>query len=67
MSQSGNNNSTNSATITATQRLTIPIGKNLSSATLRTLVPTQGAIAYDDVANGIFYGTSNQWVQLQNS
>jgi hypothetical protein len=64
MSQSGNNNAINSATISASQSLTVPIGKNLASATLRTLVPTSGAIAYDDGTNALYFGTPTAWVQL---
>jgi len=64
MSQSGNNNATNSATISATQCLTVPIGQNLSSATSRTLVPNQGAIAYDSGVQALYFGTPTAWVQL---
>jgi hypothetical protein len=63
-SQSGNNNSSNSATISATQSLTVPIGNNLASTTLRTLVPTQGAIAYNTTTNRLCFGSNGVWVEL---
>lgn len=67
MSQSSNTASTTSSTISATQSLSVPIGKNLSSSSLRTLIPSVGKIAYDSGDAHLYVGTTSGWVQIANS
>jgi hypothetical protein len=66
MSQSGFASSSNFDTIVASSKLITPIGANLGQLS-RTLVPTQGAIAYDTTSTKLFYGITNDWVPLNNN
>lgn len=63
MSQSSSSSFFNN-TIVATERLTLPTGKNLTNATSRTLVPTKGSMAYDSNLDLLYYGDTNQWLQV---
>lgn len=65
MSQSGNNSSSSASTVSATQTLSVPIGKNLANALTRTLTPSAGSIAFDSGTEQLFYGTTSAWVCLQ--
>ena len=47
--------------ISATGRLTIPMGSNLSDSITRTLTPSMGALAYDAPANLVYYGDVDTW------
>lgn len=64
MSQSGNNTSCSTSTVSATQVLSVPIGQNLTNALTRTLVPSVGSIAFDSVAQKLFVGTATGWQQV---
>ncbi len=48
--------------LSASKKLSIPVGQNLASASLRTLVPSPGAIAYDSGENLLYYGSVDTWI-----
>jgi hypothetical protein len=61
MSQYGSS-STSAHTVSATNKLSIPIGINLLNVNTRTLAPSIGAIAYDTTTNLIYCGgTTDVW------
>jgi hypothetical protein len=64
MSQSGNNTSSSTSTVSVTQVLSVPIGKNLATPLTRTLIPSPGSIAFDSVAQKLFVGTATGWQQV---
>ena len=60
MSQS--NSSSYNDVVIAGQKLTAPVGFQLTDPANRTLVPSSGAIAYDIGAELLYFGTTDQWV-----
>ena len=60
MSQ-GNSSSFGKEVISASQRLSGPIGQNLTNDTSRTLAPSMGAIAYGSDDNLLYYGSVDAW------
>jgi len=66
MSQSSNNSSFFN-TVTAAERLSSPVGRNLTNAVSRTLIPASGSIAYDIDSELLYYGNSDRWLQIDSS
>ena len=64
MSQSGNNSSSSASSVSATQTLSVPIGKNLTNPATRTLTPLAGSIAFDSGLQKLFVGTATGWQQV---
>jgi hypothetical protein len=60
MSQ-GNSSSFGSEVISASQRLSSPIGRNLTNVNTRTLAPSMGAIAYGADTDLLYYGSVDKW------
>lgn len=55
-------------TLGVTNKLSIPIGQNLSDTNMRTLAPSVGSIAYDSTTNRIYYGGSTDgWTPSSNN
>jgi hypothetical protein len=55
MSQ-GNSSHSSYNTLGVTNRLSIPIGQNLTNTSTRTLAPSIGALAYDSTTNNVYFG-----------
>lgn len=60
MSQ-GNQSSLAKEVLSASQRLSGPVGQNLSNSTTRTLAPSMGAVAYDSGDDMLYYGSVDTW------
>lgn len=66
MSQSENSSSSVS-TFVATDKLVVPLGQNLDQPLTTTKVPSPGSLAYDSNTSKLYYGTSGNWMLLNNS
>ena len=67
MSSQQSNSSSYNDVVTVGQKLSLPTGKNLVSSVNRTLVPSKGAIAYDEITNRLHVGNTQQWVPITST
>lgn len=60
MSQ-GNSSTFSKEIISATGRLSSPVGQNLTNVNTRTLTPSMGALAYGSDSNVLYFGSVDTW------
>lgn len=61
MAQSGSSSHTAYSSLGASDKLSIPVGQNLSNSSTRTKIPSPGALAYDSGINRMYFGDSSSW------
>lgn len=59
-----NQSGVNAHTIVANGRITVPSGRNLLNESTRTLMPSQGALAYGEDTILLYYGDDTDWLLL---